>query len=83
MIGIIFVRLLALLFRSVFVAITLPHFLIKTAFMWFFFFKKPAKTYAEWLKDALRHVRSDAYPTQRIPKMKFVNIIDGDEESQR
>ncbi|NCS99312.1 hypothetical protein GW764_03960 [Candidatus Parcubacteria bacterium] len=74
MTGEIIVRVAILVYRVGFIAITLPWFLLKTAFMWFFFYKKPEQMYIDWLKSVLKHVRSDAYPSKPIPKMKFVEI---------
>lgn len=77
MIGIIIVKIMALLFRAGFIIITLPYFFLKTAFMWFFLFMKPAQTYTDWFRDSIKHVKSDAYPSRPIPKMKFVDIMGG------
>jgi hypothetical protein len=58
----------------VFIAITLPWFILKTAFMWLFFFKKPDEMYIEWCGSVTRHIRSNTYPSRPVPKMRFVDI---------
>ena len=72
---------------TMFTIATLPYYLLKTVWMWFFYLHKPEETYLEWWKKVTYETRSLIFNIDsatiisdedecRIPKMKFVQITE-------